>query len=159
MAVENYFTNNAVNVGNKLSPGKGVSEVQRVVGSTAVAAADDDGSTYLLGKLPSSFRPHQIKLMCDAITGGTDYDLGFYDPDTGIVVSKDVLMNGQTLASASKTLDGMSAVDIANIGKTIAELLSLTPSTAKPYYDLVLTGNTVGTAAGDVVVIVDGLAA
>lgn len=159
MGVQNHFTNNGVNIGEKLTPGEGLSDIQRLIGRTAILAADDDTSTYLLGSLSSSFRPFNMTVMCDAITGGTDYDLGLYNPVTGLVVDKDLFMDGQTLASASRVLNGMSAIAIENIGKTIAELLSLNPSTALPYYDLVLTANTAGTAAGDVVVIADGLAA
>ena len=162
MAVENYFTNNSANVGEKSESGSNAHEIIRIVGAVSVAAADDNGSTYLVAKdIPSSFRPVKCTIMTDAITGGTDYDLGFYSSQDGSVVSKDILVNGQDLSSASRTIDGLSAVDIADIGalKTIAELLGLTPSTAKSSYDLVLTGNTVGSAAGDVVIILEGFAA
>ena len=99
--------------------------------------------------------------MCDAISAGTDYELGLYDRNLGAVVSKGLFMTGQTLASASRVLNGLAAVDIADIGakKSLAELLSLTPSTAKPAYDITLTGDTVGTAAGTVTVILEGFAA
>lgn len=162
MAVENYFTNDAANLGEKTEAGSNAHEVIRLVGSAAVAAADDDGSTYLLLKgVPSSFKPVRATILCDAITGGTDYDIGLYNSDTGVVVDADILVDGQTLASASKVLDGLSAVDIADIAalKSLAELLGLTPSSAKAKYDIVLTGNTVGSAAGDVVFILEGLAA
>lgn len=162
MAVENYKTNQAANVGEKTEPGSNAHEVVRIVAPVAIAAADDDGSTYLVAEsVPSSFVPVKATILTDAITGGTDYDLGVYDSDTGVAVDADLFVDGQTLASASRTLDGLSAVDIADIGalKSIAELLGLTPSTAKSKYDLVLTGNTVGSAAGDVVVIFEGFAA
>lgn len=162
MAVENYFTNNASNVGEKTEPGSNAQEIITLVGTVEVAAADDDGSTYKLAlSVPSSFRPIEATIMCDAITGGTDYDVGVYDPADGVVVDKDILVDGQTLATASRVLDGLSAVNIADIGalKSLAELLGLTPSTAKPAYDIVLTGNTVGTAAGTVTYILKGFAA
>jgi len=162
MTVQDYFANNAVNVGEKTEPGSGSHEVIRGVGATAILVADDDGSTYLLLKdVPSSFVPVLSTLMCDAITGGTDYDIGVYDSETGIVVDKDLFVDGQTLAAASKVLDGLSAVDIADTGalKSIAELLGLNPTTTKPRYDIVLTANTAGATAGDVVYILEGLAA
>lgn len=160
MAVENYFTNNIL--GTRLESGANSHEVVRIVATVEVAAGDDDGSTYLLIKgLPNSFRPVRATLMCDAITGGTNFDLGLYDSRTGAVVSKGLFMADQTLASASKTLDGLAAVDIADLGakKTLAELLSKTPSTALSAYDVVLTGDTVGAAAGTVTLILDGFAA
>lgn len=164
MAVQNYLTNYGTTpgIGEKQEPGAGAHEVIRIIGYAAPAAADDDGSTYLIAKnVPSSFRPHSITVMTTAITGGTDYELGVYDSKTGVVVDKSLFMTGQTLASASRTLDGLANVSLANLGarKTIAELLSLTPTTAKATYDIVLTADTVGSAAGDVVVVITGQAA
>lgn len=164
MAVQNYQTNYASSpgIGEKSEPGANSHEVIRFVGYASPLAADDDGSTYLIAKaVPSSFRPVDILVKTTAITAGTDYDLGVYDSRTGAVVTKDLFMDGQTLATASRSLDGLANVSLANLGakKTIAELLGLTPSTAKPTYDIVLTANTVGTAAGDVVVVGTGYAA
>lgn len=164
MAVQNYFTNHATTpgIGEKLEPGAGPQEIVTIIGYAAPAVADDDGSTYLIAKsVPSSFRPVSITVKTTAITNGTDYDLGVYQAGTGVVVTKDLFMDGQTLASASRTLDGLANVSLANLGarKTIAELLSLTPTTAKSSYDIVLTANTVGSAAGDVVVEIRGYAA
>jgi hypothetical protein len=162
MAVQNYFTNDATNVGVKQEPGQNAQELIIMIATLEVAAADDDTSTWLLFKgLPNSFRPVRGTLMCDAITAGTDYDIGLYNSDTGVEVDKDIFLDGQTLASASKTLNALGSVDIADIGakKTLAELLGLTASTAKARYDVVLTGNTVGSAAGTVTVILEGFAA
>ena len=164
MAVQNYLTNYATTpgIGEKQEPGANAHEVVRIIGYAAPAAADDDGSTFLIAKnVPSSFRPTRCTVMTTAITGGTDYDLGVYNSQTGAAVTKDLFMDGQTLASASRVLDGLSNVSLANLGarKSIAELLSLTPSTAKATYDIVLTANTIGSAAGDVVVIMEGYAA
>ncbi len=64
-------------------------------------------------------------------------------------------MDGQTLASASKTINGFNAVDIANYGKQIWELTTggtaISEATSKAV-DIVLTGNTVGSANGTVTV-------
>lgn len=159
MAVENKYTDSNVAAGNRAIAGRGGHELVVFEGYAAIAAADDDGSIYRLIKdLPSSFRPVRCTVQCTAITGGTDYELGLYDRNLGAVVSKGLFMTNQTLATASRAIDGLSAVSVADLGarKSIAELLSLTPSTAKPAYDLALTGDTVGTAAGDVRVILEG---
>lgn len=164
MAVKVYLTDYASSpgIGEKTETGKGAHEPIKIIGYAAPAAADDDGSTYLIAKsVPSSFRPVSITVQTTAITGGTDYELGVYNSRTGAVVSKGLFMTGQTLASASRALDGLANVSLADLGalKTIAELLSLTPTTAQSTYDIVLTADTVGSAAGDVVVIIDGFAA
>lgn len=164
MAVQNYLTNYASSpgIGEKMEPGANAMELITMIGYAAPAAADDDGSTYLIAKsVPSSFRPTSITVMTTAITAGTDYDLGVYNSKTGAAVTKDLFMDGQTMATASRTLDGLSNVSLANLGarKTIAELLSLTPTTAQATYDIVLTANTVGSAAGDIVVRINGYAA
>jgi hypothetical protein len=160
MAVVNYFTTKAATVGVKKEVGSNPQELLVMVAQVSIAAADDDGSTYPLFTLPNSFRPVRGTILCDAITGGTDYDIGLYDPASGAVVDKDILLDGQTLATASKALNAIGSVPIADIGnkKTLAELLALTPTTAKAEYDVVLTANTVGTAAGSVVVILEGFA-
>lgn len=162
MGVLDYFADNAADVGSKSEPGSNAHEVVRYIGKIAVASGDSDGSTYLVARaVPASFRPVTCVIMTDAITSGTDYDLGFYDSRTGAVVDKDILMDGQTMASASRVLDGLANVAIEDIGarKTIYELLALTATTTKPTYDLVLTANTVGSADGDIVVIFSGFAA
>lgn len=164
MAVENYFTNNASNVGEKVAPGLNAQELIAMEKTLEIAAADDDGSTYLLFKdVPASFVPVELSIYCDTITAGTDYDIGLYNSETGVVVDKDLLMDGQTLATALTRATGhqvgLAAVNIANSGKSLAELLGLTPTTAKSRYDIVLTGNTVGSAAGTVTAHLKGFAA
>ena len=162
MAVKNYFTDNASSVGEKSEPGSNAQGLITMVKTFEIASGDEDTSTYLFFKsVPSSFRPLRATLMCDAITGSTDNDIGLYNPRTGVVVDKDILLDGQTLASASKTLNGIGSVAIEDIGnlKSLAELLSLTPSTALAAYDIVLTSNTVGSADGTVTLILEGFAA
>lgn len=162
MAVEDYFANDAANIGEKTEPGSGAHENVRYVGATAVAAADTDLSTYLLLKgVPSSFVPVKGTIFCDAITSGTDFNIGLHNTKTGVVVDDNLFADAIDLSSASKVVDGLENIGIEDIGalKSIAELLGLTPTTAESSYDIVLTGITVGSAAGDVVFILDGLAA
>lgn len=159
MAVENKYTDSNIAVGNRAIAGRGGHELVVFEGYASIAAADDDGSIYRIVKdIPSSFRPVRATVQCTAITGGTDFELGVYDRNLGAVVSKGLFMTNQTLATASRALDGLANVTVADLGarKSIAELLGLTPSSAKPAYDLALTGDTVGTAAGDVRVILEG---
>lgn len=156
MAVENKYTNALIAAGK---PAAGINssgaQIKVMQATFEVAAADDDGSVYRLFKaVPADVIPVKIEVGCDAITGGTDWDLGFYDTldrNAGAVVDKDNLMDGQTLASASNmALNGLGIVDVANIDKKIWELAGHTAATKRKSYDICLTANTVGTAAGTV---------
>lgn len=127
-----------------------------------LAAADDDGSVYRIWTMNKSIIPIDIKVACDAITSGTDFELGLYYPKlvkAGVVINKGLFMTGQTLASAvdfgnPTALDGMDAVDIANYGKPLWQLAGHTIEganpTSVPQYDFAYTGDTVGSAAGTV---------
>ena len=127
---------------------------QTIIETVEIASGDDNGSKYRVARLQANAVIKEIKILCDAITGGTDYDLGIYEvPETndGAVIDKDCFMDGQTLASASKTINGFNVVDIANYGKQVWELAGLTEATSKSV-DIVLTGNTAGSADGTVTI-------
>lgn len=128
-------------------------DIKFIRSHVAIAAADVDTNQFLMARLPSNAVIRSITVLCDAITGGTDFDLGIAYPPSkgGAVIDADNLMDGQTLATASKVLDGFAAVAIENRYKELWELAGLT---ADPVHnlDIVLTGNTIGSAAGDVVI-------
>lgn len=162
MAVENKYTNDN-NAAGKLSKsvyGGVGSNLVVMVATEEIAAADDDGSVYRLFKsVPSSYIPVEISIMSDGITGGSDYDLGLYEVGAGAaVVDKDILMDGQTMASALTRASGhqlgLQTVAIENVGKTLGELAVIGAATEEiAAYDIALTANTVGTAAGTISVI------
>lgn len=126
-----------------------------------VAAGDDDGSVYRVFKsIPSSAVFSSLRLACDAITSGTDYDIGLYLPDYGAVVDKDVLADGLN-PSAGYTpilaLDALKTVDLANFGKNLWELardgagaLAYTETSHPAAFDICITANTVGSGAGTI---------
>jgi hypothetical protein len=126
----------------------------RIIRDTVeIDAADDDTSKYRLARLPANAILESITIDHDAITGGTDFDLGFYDvPETnsGAVISGavDVLVDGATLAVAG-SVDGLGNVAIENRHKKIWEIAGLAADPNK-LVDIVLTGNVVGTASGTV---------
>jgi hypothetical protein len=162
MAVENKYVNADMAAGKKSSTratGSGAEIVGYVV-TFETAAADDDGSIYrLISSIPSNLIPYEISITCDTITAGTDWDLGLYKPNLGAVVEKDVLMDGQTLATALTRATGyqlgLKDVNIADATKTLAQLSGQTNPDES--YDLALTANTVGTAAGTVTVLANFL--
>jgi hypothetical protein len=125
------------------------------VGTVEIAAADDNGSVYRMGRLRSSDRVSQLTVFNDAITGGTSFDLGLYRTadDGGTVVDADLFASALDLSSGSAVgIDvtyESAATDIGKIEKRLWELLGLS---ADPQvdYDLAFTANAVGTAAGTV---------
>jgi hypothetical protein len=138
MAVENKYVDSNLAAGT-FADASYNGGIRFVKGTFEVAAADDDASIYRLARINSSEVLLRATLMCDAITGGTDYDLGLYEVTTaagsGAVVDKDLFMDGQTFASATKTIDGLNSTTLRDSGKS---------------YDIALTANTVGTAAGTI---------
>lgn len=128
-----------------------------------VASGDDDTSKYRLFKnLDPELIPIRIEVYNDAITSGTDYDLGLYetlsDGQGGVVADVDVFLDGVSMAGARASdspLNGLTAVDIANRTKRLYELVGDTIITKKQGYDLVLTANTVGSSAGTITVIAE----
>lgn len=132
--------------------------VYEAVGTVETAAADDDGSVYRVARLRSSDRISQILLANDAITAGTDYDVGVYRTasDGGAVVTKDVFADGLDLSSAVAFRDVAyhdQATDISEVQMRIWERLGLSED-PQVEYDICLTGNTVGSAAGTLSVVI-----
>lgn len=148
--------------GAKVTIGGGAGGREYVKSATVeVAAADDDTSTYRFFRVKSSDRIKSLKLYCDAITGGTDYDCGLYTVDGGAVVDADLYADGFSAATASPavppTADAGDGIELrfgdattanpGDVNNAVWEDLGLTED---PHleYDVVFTANTVGTAAG-----------
>ena len=129
---------------------KGVLRVS--IDTVGITSTDADGSTYRLARVPSNAVLDTITIKNDAITGGTDFFLGFYDINDGAAIDADALLGTTSLASAGD-IDGLGSINIANFGKEVWELAGLTEDPYK-LVDIVLTGNTVGTATGTVTAIV-----
>ncbi len=127
-----------------------------------VAAADNDGDTYTFFPVPLDARIDDLQLVNDAITGGTDYDIGFYkitDKDLGAVIDADILIDGQSMASArsvwtSVLFLGTNAADQGDVKKQLWEILGYASITAAREANqtnqvyMVATANTVGSATG-----------
>lgn len=164
MAVENKYVDSLLAADKLQTPALVKTAGSFVsIATFEVAAADDDGSIYRLFKnLDPELIPIRIEIYNDAITLGTDYDLGLYetlsDGQGGTVVDKDIFYDGADLSSAHASgspLDGLTTVDIANRTKRLYEHGGHTIITKKQGYDLALTANTVGSAAGTITVIVE----
>lgn len=129
-----------------------------------VDAADNDGDTYTFFPVPLDAAIVDLEIVNDAITGGTDYDFGFYlitDNDLGAVKDADILMDGQSMASAraswtSVLFAGTGAKDQGAIDTKLWEDLgygSITEAreaAGRNEVYMVMTANTVGSATGTV---------
>lgn len=124
------------------------------VATVEVAAADDDTSVYRLFRVRSSDRISEVLIANDAITGGTSFDIGVHDTaeNGGAVVDADEFASAVDLSSAGGYTDRTNeavATDIAKVEMPLWERLGLTADPNKEY-DITLTANTVGTAAGTI---------
>lgn len=122
-----------------------------------VAAADDNGSKYRVFKnLDANLIPIIIAVGNDAITAGTGYDVGLYRPNGGAALDDDCFAATLDMSVAAASMnpktakDGMAAVAIENYGRRLFEHAGHTISNKLNAYDLVLTADTVGTAAGTI---------
>ncbi len=159
MAVENKYVNSNTE-SDKLESAVFVhgDKVTIAVQTFETAAADDDGSIYRLFKnVPADLIPVQIHIASDAITSGTDWDLGFYKPTVGgvngAVIDADKLANTLDLSSAStwaSPKDGLENLNLDEVNERIYELCGDTLDTKEIGYDIALTANTVGSAAGTI---------
>lgn len=160
MAVENKYINTRVVAGNKAIPATFNSDEGRVsVATFEVAAADDDGSIYRVLRVSADMIPVTITATNDAITLGTDYDFGIYDaldgPNKGTIKDADALADGVDMSSARAEGSGitlLSAPDLADAQKPLYLLAGDTAADHPGEYDLALTANTVGTAAGTITI-------
>lgn len=126
------------------------------VGTAEIAAADDDTSTYRLGRVHSSWRISQLTLFNDAITSGAVFDVGLYATaeDGGAVVDANAFADNISLTSASLTgtellFEGGSAVGVEDIEQQVWQMAGQS-SDPNQWYDIVFTGDTVGSGAGTV---------
>jgi len=152
MAVINQYIDENLAVHEKQEP-------NRAGGSRAlinnycfnVANTDSNGSVYRLNRIESNAVIYECLVGSSGITGGTSYHLGLYNVDMGDVVDADLYMSGQSLVTAKKDIDGISAIPVAKLNLRVWELLGL-PKDPQCQFDLAITANTAGTSGGDIAV-------
>lgn len=126
--------------------------VYRAGATVEVAAADDNNSVYRFVRIPSNAIVTSIKCFADAITGGTDYDLGLYKTaeNGGAVVDVNCFADAVDLSSGlTGTELRYEIADINTINEKAYEVASVATD-PKEEYDICLTGVTVGTGAGTI---------
>ena len=139
----------AVNVsGNK---------VVHMIQTVNIGTEDGAGAIYRLFRVGANMIPLEMKVICGAITGATDCDLGIYEEGIGgKVLDADVLADGLTLATAAgiaAPLNGLKSLTLDNLGKRIYELAGHERKNKDTGYDICLTANAAATAAGKVAVL------
>lgn len=137
----------------------GGASMKTIMKKVETAVADDDGSIYLVGEIPGEAVILGVESLNEAVTGGTDFDLGLYNVD-GTVYSADKILDGIDMSSARTSFTSL-VLDYGadDCEKTVAELLGhvskVVPGSgevaAKKVYRLGLKGNTVGSAAASIV--------
>lgn len=129
-------------------------------GTVEIAAADCANSVYRLVRVHSSWLISEIKRFNDAITSGTDYDVGLYETaeNGGAVKNVNCFADAISLASASLTgtqdmFEAGADEGVEDLEKRVWEYAGDTADPGK-FYDLAYTGVTPGSGAGTLSVIV-----
>ncbi len=159
----NKYTNATTELGSRVLPGLGApGRVLALVGTYEKTASDNDASVLRIGRIPANAVPlvPLSFLNNDALTGATDIDIGVYKPSAlggvdGAVVDKDILTDGINIAAGNalaSPIKAFQAIAIENFGKSVKELVDAAAGTTSQAeeYDVAITGNTFGTAAGTI---------
>ena len=163
MAVEDKYVSSNVNGGKLEIPAlSGGDRLHTVTQIFEIAAADDNNSVYRLATLPATAIITEIRIFNDAITGGTDFNLGIYEAGEGKPAKDDNifgdaidLSSANSFSGSGVGLNGLENLDIADANKNLRELTPTPdPIGSHTSYDIALTGITVGTAAGTVRVVI-----
>ena len=134
--------------------------VREKVGTVEIAAADDASSVYRMVRLHTSWRLSELLRFNDAITSGTDFDVGFYDTaeNGGAVININALADAISLASAATTspvrdmYETGGDIGVEDIEQLIWQMCGLSSDPNK-FVDLCYTGVTPGSGAGTLSVI------
>lgn len=159
MAVEDKYINSDVAAGKlaKAIHSNG-GKVFAMIETFEIAAADSNGSVYRVFKnLPPDLIPMRMEVYNDAMTGATDYDIGFYETGVaGAVIDQDKLAAALDMSSAAgkgSPKDGLVTVGIDEVEEMIYELAGHTTATRKDGYDIAVTAVAVGTLAGTISIV------
>lgn len=155
MAAVDEYADAQREAGNVTNPAKTYgAQVICACSVASVAAADDNNSIYrMLSNVPGEWIPVHFVVKNDAITGGSDYNLGLFKPNYGAVIDDNCFADALDMSSASVTKDGLGNVAITDWGKKIYEHAGHTVTTKIAAYDIGFTGITNGSGAGTIVLI------
>ena len=132
--------------------------LREAIGTVEIAAADCAASVYRMVRVHSSWRISDIKRFNDAITSGTDYDVGLYETAENGGAVKNINCFADAVSLASGVVVGVEDLfeagadeGIEDIEKRVWEFAGDTVDPNK-FYDLCYTGVTPGSGAGTLTV-------
>jgi hypothetical protein len=126
--------------------------------TVSVLAADNDGKVFHMLPVFSSWSIKHIWVYNDAITSGTSYDIGLYTTAaTPAVVDVDAYASAVDMSTARTSVPIDAAFEARNITAVNQKVHQDGAVTTDPavWYFLSLTANTVGSAQGDITLIVE----
>lgn len=139
-----------------------LSRCKEIVEVLEVVAADSDGDVLLVCPIHSSWRIVDIMVMNDAITSGTDYDIGIHKTtaEGGTVVDANAYADAVDMSSA-RTAWTSVGFEIRGIEKAEQQVWQDAGLSSDPqeWYYLSITAVTVGSADGTIavrVIVADG---
>lgn len=116
-----------------------------------IGSTDSDNSIYRMVPVYSSWSIKHVWLWNDAVSGGSDFDLGVYLPsgDGGAAVDVNAFADAVDMSSARVApLDlAFEVRDIANINQQVWQAAGLAVD-PKRFYDLAFTAITIGSGGG-----------
>lgn len=133
--------------------------VRSAAETMAITASNSDGSTLRFFRVKSSWRIEGLWLAADASVVSTDVDIGLYAiaDDGGAVIDKDAYVDGLDLSGGSAypfTNLAFHTRDITKVKQQVWQDAGLSADPRK-HYDLTVTLNTIGAAAGDFAMILN----
>lgn len=137
---------------------KAEAHVKTIASMISITNGDSIASLFFVGRVPSNaiIDPRSTYIHA-AVTGVTDFDLGFYHPNGGAVIDADALVDGDDISGAGiQTLIGHGTLTVANANKRAWELAGLT-SDPGGFLDIVATLKAASTATVVVQFLIDFL--
>lgn len=151
------YVNSTAKTASKVSNGAKLSALKVMFGITT---ADDTGGIKRLCTLPSTATITKIQVACTAITALSDIDIGIYDTGVaGTVIDADILADGLDVSSASKVLDGLTTVSVANSIMSIKDLVNTVVAAgtiaSDKFVDIAITLKADATTTGNISVLIE----
>lgn len=127
-------------------------KLKRIPFNFEVAAADDDGSVYRIGRISPRAIVTGIKMLSDATAGITDVDIGLYKSLDlgGAAIDADCFLDGTNMAGGYAAFTEVLVPTIANFGKMAYEIGGISDPTAYGAFDIAITTNSAASAAGTI---------
>ncbi len=132
--------------------------LREAIGTVEIAAADCANSVYRMVRVHSSWRISNIVRFNDAITSGTDYDVGLYQTAENGGAVKNVNCFADAVSLATGVVVGVEDLFEAGADEGIEDIekrvWEYAGDSADPnvFYDLCYTGVTPGSGAGTLTV-------